>query len=92
MKVCLIVHVCVPVSRLVVSNSCDPLDCSPPGFSVHGIFPARMLEQVAIFSSMGSFGILCLDRFHRHPYLSLSIFLFPPLITLSTLDPGALIY
>ena len=55
MKVCLIVHVCVPVSRLVVSNSCDPLDYSPPGFSVHGIFPARMLEQVAIFSSMGSF-------------------------------------
>ena len=55
MEVCLIVHVCVPVSRLVVSNSCDPSGCSPPGFSVHGIFPARMLEQVAIFSSLESF-------------------------------------
>ena len=25
-----------------------PMDCSPPGFSVHGISPARILEQVAI--------------------------------------------
>ena len=31
---------------------CDPMDCSPPGFSVHGILQARMLECVAIsFSS-----------------------------------------
>ena len=34
---------------------CDPLDCSPPGFSVHGISQARILEQVAISSSRGSF-------------------------------------
>ena len=27
---------------------CDPMDCSPPGFSVHGIFQARILEWVAI--------------------------------------------
>ena len=27
---------------------CDPLDCSPPGSSVHGIFQARILEWVAI--------------------------------------------
>ena len=26
-----------------------PLDCSPPGSSVHGIFKARILEWVAIF-------------------------------------------
>ena len=26
----------------------DPLDWSPPGFSVHGIFQARILEWVAI--------------------------------------------
>ena len=26
----------------------DPMDCSPPGSSVHGIFQARVLEQVAI--------------------------------------------
>ena len=27
---------------------CDPLDCGPPGSSVHGIFQARVLEWVAI--------------------------------------------
>ena len=27
------------------------MDCSPPGSSVHGIIPARILEWVAIFSS-----------------------------------------
>ena len=27
---------------------CNPMDCSPPGFSVQGIFQARVLEWVAI--------------------------------------------
>ena len=27
---------------------CDPMDCSPPGSSVHGILKARILEWVAI--------------------------------------------
>ena len=27
---------------------CDPLDCSPPDSSVHGISQARILEWVAI--------------------------------------------
>ena len=27
---------------------CDPLDCSLPGFSVHGIFQARVLEWVPL--------------------------------------------
>ena len=42
----------------VCAQSCptvhDPLDCSPPGFSVHGIFQARILEWVVISSSRGS--------------------------------------
>ena len=33
---------------------CDPMDCSPPGSSVHGILQARTLEWVAISSSTGS--------------------------------------
>ena len=33
---------------------CDPMDCSPPGSSVHGIFQARILEWVAISFSRGS--------------------------------------
>ena len=33
---------------------CNPMDCSPPGSSVHGVFQARILEWVAISSSRGS--------------------------------------
>ena len=32
----------------------DPMDCSPPGSSVHGIFQATVLEWVAISFSRGS--------------------------------------
>ena len=41
---------------------CDPMDCSPPGSSVHGIFQARILEWVATSFSRGSF--LPRDRNH----------------------------
>ena len=34
---------------------CDCMDCSLPGFWVHGIFRARRRECVAISSSRGSF-------------------------------------
>ena len=27
---------------------CNPMDCSPPGSSIHGIFQARVLEWGAI--------------------------------------------
>ena len=33
---------------------CDPMDCSLPDFSFHGIFQARILEWVTIFFSRGS--------------------------------------
>ena len=32
---------------------CDPMDCSPPGSSVHGIFQAKVLEWGAIAFSPG---------------------------------------
>ena len=44
--------VCVCCS--VVSDSFDPMDCSLPGCSVHGISRARILEWVAIAFSRGS--------------------------------------
>ena len=41
-----------------VAMSCptlrNPMDCSPPGFSVHGILQARIVEWVAMLSSRGS--------------------------------------
>ena len=33
---------------------CDPVDCSPPGSSIHGILQARILEWVAVPFSSGS--------------------------------------
>ena len=41
-------------SHSVVSDSCDPMDCSLPGSSIHGIFQARILEWVAISFLRGS--------------------------------------
>ena len=45
-------------TRVLVAQSCpifgDPMDCSPPGSSVHGIFQARILEWVAMSFSRGS--------------------------------------
>ena len=63
-------------SEREVAQSCptlpDPMDCSPPGSSIHGIFQARVLEWGAIasgvFSSLlesgpgrSDIGLLCLE-------------------------------
>ena len=44
--------------KVLVAQSCltlcNPMDCSPPGSSVHGILQARMLEWVAMPFSRGS--------------------------------------
>ena len=34
-------------------NLCKPVDCSPPGSSIHGIFQAKMLQWIAISFSRG---------------------------------------
>ena len=50
-----------------VTKSCptlsDPMDCSPPGSSVHGIFQARVLEWVAIAFSNKIDNLEEMDRF-----------------------------
>ena len=33
---------------------CNPVDCSPPGSSLHGFLQAKILEWVAVHSSRGS--------------------------------------
>ena len=45
---------CHVLSGSIVSNSLRPLDCSPSGSSVHGIFQARILEWIATSCSKGS--------------------------------------
>ena len=41
---------CCVLVTLVMSTLCNPLDHSPPGSSVHGIFPGGILEWVAFRS------------------------------------------
>ena len=36
---------------LLCLTLCNPMDCSPPGSSVHGILQPRILEWVAVSSS-----------------------------------------
>ena len=45
-KVCLVTQSCLTL--------CDPMDCSPPGFSVQGILQARILKWVTTPSPRGS--------------------------------------
>ena len=54
-QIFILVDVCVhtqSVSR--VPSLCNPLDCSPPDSSVHGILQARRLKWVVISFSRGS--------------------------------------
>ena len=46
-SVCVCVCVCVCVAQSC-PTLCNPMDCSLPGFSVHGILQAGVLEWVAI--------------------------------------------
>ena len=52
-------HVYLFVCACSVAQTClifgDPVDCSLPGSSVHGIFQVRTVEWVAIFLLQGNF-------------------------------------
>ena len=77
-----------------VLNLCDPMGCSLPGSSVHGISQARILELVAISSSRShqESPSKCLPPTYCHTFLldnipNLSLYLrisysFPSVITM----------
>ena len=76
---------------------CDPMDCSLPGSSVHGIFQARVLESGAIaFSNMLSRLVITLLPRSKHLLISWlqspsAVILEPPKIksnTVSTVSPS----
>ena len=57
----LFLFLCVLIKGTIAAKSlqscptlCDPMDCSLPGFSVHGILQARTLKWVAISFSKGT--------------------------------------
>ena len=54
---------------------CDPMDCSAPGSSIHGISQARILKWVAISFSRGIFPT---QRWNPHLLLSRRIFTTEP--------------
>ena len=47
--VCVCTHMCV--CSLCHVQLCDPMGCSSPGSSVHGIFQARILEWISVSES-----------------------------------------
>ena len=53
---------------------CDPMDCSPPSSSVHGIFQARVLEWVAIAFS----NIYTHTQTHTHTHIYIYIYTIVP--------------
>ena len=65
---------CSTELKMLVTQSCpvlcDPMDCSPPGSSVHGVLQARMLRWVAI-----SFLLSIFRQLHNSTFLKLFIFL-----------------
>ena len=65
-------------SESEVTQSCptlsDPMDCSPPGSSIHGIFQARVLEWDAIAFSIVSIHALTFNL-SRH-FLTQPVFVF----------------
>ena len=71
---------CIKVkSESEIALSCptlsDPMDCSPPGSSVHGIFQARVLEWGAIAFSAAGYTIIYLNNrpLSDHPVVSSSL-------------------
>ena len=52
---CIYVYACIHAKSLQSCLTlCDPMDCSLPSSSVHGILQARVLEWVAVPVSRGS--------------------------------------
>ena len=46
---CCLFHTCMCAKSLLLCPTlCSPMDCSLPGFSVHGILQARILEWVSM--------------------------------------------
>ena len=54
-KRCICIYTCMGAQSLQLCPTlCNPMDCSSPGSSVHGILQASILEWIAVPSSRGS--------------------------------------
>ena len=73
---------------------CNPMDCSPPGSSVHGILQARILEWAAISFSRGSYQPWSLLKFMSIESVMLSnrLILCNPLLLLPSIFPSIRVF
>ena len=54
-------YLCVCGSKSCEHSLCDPIDCSLPGSSVHGIFQVRILEPFPTPGGLPNWGIESVD-------------------------------
>ena len=66
-------------SQSEVTQSCptlrDPMDCSLPGSSIHGIFQTRVLEWGALPSLINYYNVLCISVYF-FPYLYIFVCMY----------------
>ena len=61
---CVYTHICCCLVTKSWPTLYDPMDCSPPGSSVHRVFQARILEWATIsFSDTDIYHVLCISSF-----------------------------
>ena len=72
-KMLALTKLCVCVSCSVMSSSLQPMDCSPPGFSVHEIDKVRDRLYNVYFKSLNNVKVLVFLEFSRSGYSSLQI-------------------
>ena len=70
---CVCVHARAHAACSVMSDSLQPMDCSPPGSSIHGILQARILEWVAILTQGSNLPLLLGRRILYHLYYLWSV-------------------
>ena len=66
-------HICSCSGAKSCLTLCDPMDCSLPGSSVHGIFPARILEGVVMPSSRDRTCVSCIGTAHIYVCASVCV-------------------
>ena len=77
-KDCLFGDSIMPFSIQLCLTHFNPMDCSPPGSSVHGILKARILEWVAIPFLQGIFPSQRLNLHLLSPALASGFFTTEP--------------
>ena len=79
---------CACSSHCHVRLMCNPVDCGPPGSSVHGIFLARIREWVAISFSLKFTLIIYFNSVLSFQHVALKQLMRPTVV--SILDSAAL--